>query len=418
LVSRTMASRRPVDDRSKATHGRFSSKSGTGVPRSAPGRCAPPRHHPPIGRQIQDLAAVTAPPRLAPAFGRARGPAPGRRKRRDIDLGSPEALDWNEMNRPSGEKRATSSSNCEARRGPPWPEPSSGIARYRIRPTARCVNSRCAHPARHPVIPGASRRRHHRLLLGRSPGSSEKSAVAADRAVKRTATVRPAMNGPGFSELWRDVNRVRSDARGRWSTSPSHIAHHVDHGAEREDVLRASARPAPRAVPAPMYSPFPVTPTGHHHVRRLQVAVHDALAMRLVRASATRSRKRRVSANGSGPRPSGRRASPRRAAPDQKLQGLGSGAWDWGSALADVVDAADVWMRELRDRPRLAVNASRASATWRCRASHLTRVAIEARVARLVDLAHRPGADGATISYGPSRSGRRLTRGELTIGEL
>ena len=68
-------------------------------------------------------------------------------------------------------------------------------------------------------------------------------------------------------------------------------------------------------------------------------------------------------------------------------------------SLADVVERADVRMAQLRDRLRFALEPCCPRDRPRDARQDLDGDrAIQAGVARLVDLAHAAGADGATIS--------------------
>jgi hypothetical protein len=126
-----------------------------------------------------------------------------------------------------------------------------------------------------------------------------------------------------------------------------------------------------------------------HHVRRLEIAMDDAVAVRGVQrvgnldGVAQRLRHRH-----------GASGQPRR----QRLavEQLHHEVLDIAGA-ADVVERADVGMRELRDRARFALESlARVRRRGEIAGQHFDRdETIEPRVARLVDGAHRPGADRA-----------------------
>ena len=89
--------------------------------------------------------------------------------------------------------------------------------------------------------------------------------------------------------------------------------------------------------------------------------------------------------------------------------------------LADVVERADVRMAERGDRLRLALEAeAELRVAGEVRRQHLDRDgAVEARVARAVDLAHAARAERETISYGPRRvPGERGMDGATMIRPL
>src|SRR5262249_12166846 len=122
--------------------------------------------------------------------------------------------------------------------------------------------------------------------------------------------------------------------------------------------------------------------TRKHDIARLQIAVDDAGGVRAVERAAdlTGDPQRLVDGQRSALEPRGERLA---------LQVLHD-----NEAVADVVERADVGMRELRDRAGFAVEAlPELRVGGDRRGQHLDRHRpIEARVAGLVDLAHSAGA--------------------------
>ena len=143
-------------------------------------------------------------------------------------------------------------------------------------------------------------------------------------------------------------------------------------------------------------------------LRRLEIAMDDALAMRLVE---------RVGDLGGDLQRLVERKRPFLEARGQRLAvEMRHDEVVRAVDVPDVVDAADVRMVQRGDGPRLAFE-TRAQIGI---AGDVTRQdldrdgAIEARVAGLVDLAHPACAKRARISYGPSRApGESATRALL-----
>ena len=125
-----------------------------------------------------------------------------------------------------------------------------------------------------------------------------------------------------------------------------------------------------------------------HHVAGLQIPVHDPLPVRLVQRVGDLRSRSAASARAAA-RPCARRSlsvSPSSILHDQVL----------GLALApDVVESADVRMRELRDRLRLALEAlAHLGRRRHVRRQHLDRHRpLQPRVPRLVDLPHPARAE-------------------------